>query len=234
MEQVAQKIAVYKAICGVTKALSVIGISKDRTNTQGAGFKFRGIDDVYNALSSLLPEHGLMILPRMISREFRLAESAKGGNLHYVTLCAEFDFVSAEDGSIHTVRTYGEAMDSGDKATNKAMSAAYKYACIQAFCIPTASESPDADAQTHEVKVAAKPKAKPVDFDTARAAALAEINACADVDALVDLDAKYRPRLEKYKNGTEEAQAFANLIITAIQSRHTVLQMEESQMPIIY
>jgi hypothetical protein len=46
---------------------------------------------------------------------------------------------------------FGEAMDSGDKATNKAMSAAYKYACFQAFSIPTESRD-DEDHQTHEVK----------------------------------------------------------------------------------
>ena len=51
--------------------------------------------------------------------------------MFYVTVRAEFDFVSTEDGSIHTVVTYGEAMDSGDKATNKAMSIAYKYAAFQ-------------------------------------------------------------------------------------------------------
>lgn len=41
-------------------------------------------------------------------------------------------------------------MDSADKATNKAMSAAYKYAAMQAFCIPTEGDN-DADAHTHDV-----------------------------------------------------------------------------------
>ena len=41
-------------------------------------------------------------------------------------------------------------MDSADKATNKAMSAAYKYAAFQAFAIPTQGDN-DADATTHEV-----------------------------------------------------------------------------------
>lgn len=58
------------------------------------------------------------------------------------------------DGSIHTVTTYGEAMDSGDKATNKAMSIAYKYAAFQAFCIPTEETAIDADAETHQVQPA--------------------------------------------------------------------------------
>ncbi len=69
------------------------------------------------------------------------------------SLTVEFDFVAAEDGSKHTVITVGEAMDSGDKASNKAMSAAYKYAAFQAFCIPTEGDN-DADSQTHEVAAA--------------------------------------------------------------------------------
>lgn len=142
--------AVYKAINAVQAALSVEGIAKDKRNTQGAGFNFRGIDDVYNAISPLLAKHGLCIIPRMISRQCEERQSKSGGALFVVTVEAEFDFVSAEDGSKHTARTFGEAMDSGDKATNKAMSAAYKYAAFQAFAIPTAGQ-PDADADTHEV-----------------------------------------------------------------------------------
>jgi hypothetical protein len=58
--------------------------------------------------------------------------------------------VAAEDGSRHTISVVGEAMDSGDKATNKAMSAAFKYACMEVFCIPTEG-TPDADQDTHDV-----------------------------------------------------------------------------------
>ncbi len=138
---------VYQAINAVQTDLSHEGISKDRTCTQGQSYKFRGIDDVYNALSPLLAKHNLCILPRMISRVCDERTSKSGGALFYVTVEAEFDFVSAEDGSKHTCRTFGEAMDSSDKATNKAMSAAYKYAAFQAFAIPTEGEN-DADAAT--------------------------------------------------------------------------------------
>lgn len=141
---------VYEAINKVQLALSKTGIAKDKRNTQGSGYNFRGIDDVYNALSPLLAEQGLCILPRMLSRQCEERQSKSGGALFYVTVEAEFDFVSAADGSRHTVRTFGEAMDSGDKATNKAMSAAYKYAAFQAFAIPTEGDN-DTDATTHEV-----------------------------------------------------------------------------------
>jgi hypothetical protein len=149
------RIGVYKAINAVQGELAQTGIAKNRKNMQGSGYMFRGIDDVYNALSPLLAKHGLCIMPRILKRELIERQSQKGGALFYVTVEAEFDFVCAEDGSTHTVRTFGEAMDSGDKATNKAMSAAYKYAAFQAFAIPTEGDN-DADAQTHEVAVKAK------------------------------------------------------------------------------
>ena len=140
---------VYSAINAVQRALSHTGIEKNRHNAQGSGYKFRGIDDVYNAIAPLLAEHCLCIVPRFIARTCEERQSRAGGALFYVTVEAEFDFISAEDGSKHTARTFGEAMDSGDKATNKAMSAAYKYAAFQTFAIPTEG-NPDADAETHE------------------------------------------------------------------------------------
>lgn len=142
---------VYQAIAAVSKELAAQGIRKDSRN-QAQGFNFRGIDAVYNALAPLLAKHGLCILPRCISRSVTERVNGKGNALFYVTVHAEFDFVSAEDGSKHTVSTYGEAMDSGDKATNKAMSAAYKYAAFQAFCIPTEETATDADAENHDVR----------------------------------------------------------------------------------
>ena len=140
---------VYAAISAVQGALARAGISKDSTNTFD-NYKFRGIDAVYGALSPLLAKHGLCMLPRMLSRESVERVTAKGGALFYVTVEAEFDLVAADDGSRHTVRTFGEAMDSADKATNKAMSAAYKYAALMAFAIPTEGDH-DTDATTHEV-----------------------------------------------------------------------------------
>ena len=142
-----------KVYLAIVKAMGLIakeGISKGRKNQQ-QGYNFRGIDDVYNALAPILSDCQLCILPRVLSRELIERESAKGNALFYVTLAVEFDIVSAEDGSMHTVKTYGEAMDSADKATNKAMSAAYKYMAMEVFCIPTEGDN-DADATTHEVR----------------------------------------------------------------------------------
>lgn len=139
---------VYRAIGAVMLELARHGIGKTSVNQQ-QGYRFRGIDAVYNALSPAMVRAGLVVLPRMLSREWVERSTKSGTALFSVTVEAEFDFISIADGSSHTVKTYGEAMDSGDKATNKAMSAAYKYAAFQAFAIPTEGDN-DADTQAHQ------------------------------------------------------------------------------------
>ena len=146
---------VYAAIAAVSFELSKTGIAKDRKNAQ-QGYSFRGIDEVFNALAPLLAKHQLVILPRILTRACTERLSKSGTAQFFVVVEAEFDFVSAVDGSVHTVRTFGEAQDSADKATNKAMSAAYKYAAFQAFCIPTEGDN-DADATTPEPTAAKVP-----------------------------------------------------------------------------
>jgi len=134
---------VYAALNAVQAAIVKIGIPKDRENKE-QGYRFRSIDAVYATLSPLLAEHRLLMLPRAIASE-QVERVTKSGTAKFCTrVTFEFDFVSAVDGSVHTVRTYGEGMDMADKSTNKAMSAAYKYAAFMAFGIPLVGEV-DAD-----------------------------------------------------------------------------------------
>lgn len=144
---------VYIAISAVMSDMATNGIAKGRQN-KAQGFAFRGIDDVYAALSRSMVTHKLMMLPRAISHKHDVRVTSSGNNQYIAIMDMEFDLVSAEDGSKHTIRTWGEAQDSGDKSTNKAMSAAFKYAAFQAFCIPVEGDN-DADAHTPEPTVSA-------------------------------------------------------------------------------
>lgn len=173
---------VYKAISAVAGELSEQGIKKERKQGSQVTYAFRGIDAVYNALAPALVKHGLLILPRCTDRTSCERVSKNGGALFYITVRAEFDFVSVEDGSTHTVVTFGEAMDSGDKATNKAMSIAYKYAAFQAFCIPTEETAQDPDAEIHH-PTARSPDQILSDF-TSQAA---------DCQSLAELQGIYKP-----------------------------------------
>lgn len=145
---ISQAPQVYAAINAVQREIAITGISKSNTTTGGAKFKFRGIDDVYNALSPLMAKHDLIVAPRYSDRALIERKSSNGNALFYITITGNFDFISVKDGSKHTVTTFGEAMDSGDKGTNKAMAIAHKYALLQVFAIPTEGDN-DPDNYTH-------------------------------------------------------------------------------------
>lgn len=147
---------IHNAMISVLR--DVGAITKDKTNTSGATFKYRGIDQVYGALHPLFAKHGIYCRPEFISREQVERKSAKGNALFFVAIRMKYH-MTAEDGSSVTLETVGEAMDSGDKGSNKGMAIAHKYALLQAFCVPT-EETDDPDKESFEV--AAKPELAPV------------------------------------------------------------------------
>jgi hypothetical protein len=167
---------VFVAINHVQAALSKIGIEKGQDNRQ-QGFKFRGIDDVLNTIAGLLAKNNLVIVPQVVERNVQERTTPKGTKLYSVTVKVDYMLVSAVDATSIKATAYGEAMDSGDKATNKAMSAAYKYMAIQTFCIPTEGDN-DADATTHEPIVDTQPEPRDM---------TAQIRECTTEKQLLDL-----------------------------------------------
>jgi hypothetical protein len=139
---------VHTAIVNITREMSRVGIGKSKENKE-QHFKYRGIDDVLNALSPLYAQYGIFISPNVLERVVVQAKTKSGNDLWKVTVKVAYTVTSAVDGSEHSCAVYGEAMDSADKATNKAMSAAYKYLAIQLFAIPVEG-TPDADEHTPE------------------------------------------------------------------------------------
>lgn len=141
--------AIYRAISGVIADVGAVG--KEKINKQ-QGFKFRSVDDVYNALHPALAKNKVFIVPEILEQSREVVGTTKNGAKMTLVICKiKFTFY-AEDGSFVESVIIGEALDTGDKATNKAMAIAYKYACFQVFCIPT-EEMVDPDAESPEVKV---------------------------------------------------------------------------------
>lgn len=138
---------IYQTIEAVMSEIGAIG--KTSKNTQ-QGFMFRGIDAVMNAINPALVKHHLFIVPEVLDQKREERVTSKGNTLIYSIVTVKYTFY-AEDGSSVSAVVIGEGMDSGDKATNKAMSIAFKYACFQVFCIPT-EEMVDPDQESHEVK----------------------------------------------------------------------------------
>lgn len=149
---------IFESISAVMAEVGAIG--KNSKNTQ-QGFMFRGIDAVMNAINPALVKYKMFIVPTILEQTREERVTSKGNILIYSVCKVKYTFY-AEDGSSIDAVVIGEGMDSGDKATNKAMSIAFKYACFQVFCIPT-EEMVDPDAECHEVqpKQASKPTEKP-------------------------------------------------------------------------
>lgn len=158
---------IYTTINEVMAEIGAIG-KNSKNSTQG--FMFRGIDAVMNALNPALLKHRLFIVPEILEQTREERTNSKGTTLIYSICKVKYTFY-AEDGSSISAVVIGEGMDTGDKATNKAMSIAFKYACFQVFCIPT-EEMVDPDQECHEVtpKTKAQRKATPKQIEILKGA----------------------------------------------------------------
>lgn len=136
---------IYKAISAVMEDVGAVG--KNNTN-QIQKYKFRGIDDVMNALHPAMVKNHVFVAPEVLEERREERPSGKGGLLIYSVVKVKYRFYTDDGSSVEAV-VIGEAMDSGDKSMNKAMSAAFKYACFQTFCIPT-EEMKDSEIDSPE------------------------------------------------------------------------------------
>jgi hypothetical protein len=188
---------VLEVINKIQADLCVDGIAKVNKNAQ-QGYNFRGIDDIYNTLSALFSKYGLVIVPHYTDWKQEERMSAKNSLIIYTKVSGKYQIYATEDSSMIEAELVGEAMDSADKSTNKAMSAAYKYLCLQLFSIPTKGDN-DADATTHEIKALSKD-------------AIADIQACNTIEETRAAFSKHQ-RDEDYK-----------LLLAACQAKNAEIQ----------
>jgi hypothetical protein len=132
---------IYGAIIDAMGQITAIG--KDRKN-QTQGFQYRGIDDVMNEMHGIMAKCGIFVVPTVLEEQRTIGSTSRGGNMFYTRLKIKFTFFAKDGSSVEAV-VIGEAMDTGDKASNKALSIGLKYAMLQVFCIPT-EEDKDPDA----------------------------------------------------------------------------------------
>lgn len=137
---------IYEAISNVMKDVGIVG--KNDSNDFDH-YKYRGIDAVMNALNPAMVKNKVFVAPNVLDAKREERAGKNGTIMMYSVLTIEYTFYT-DDGSSVKCTVIGEAMDRSDKSTNKAMSAAYKYACFQTFCIPT-EEMQDADAESPEI-----------------------------------------------------------------------------------
>lgn len=154
-KKVATGAQIYPLIGEAMRRLTAV--AKDSVN-QTQGFKYRGIDAVMNALYPVMSELGLFFVPEVLeqTREERTTTKFYNGQEKKTTLLYSLLKIRytmyAPDGSNVSAVVIGEGMDSGDKASNKAMAVGLKYAAFQLFMIPTEEmKNDDPDKESHEV-----------------------------------------------------------------------------------
>lgn len=138
----------------------VQGVAKKDKN-QSQGFNFRGIDAVMNAVGPAIREAGGFISPTVLDKTNEIVPSRNGGNLSVVRLTVQYAVYGSEGEPITGV-VVAEAFDSGDKATAKAMSVAYRTFLLQLLCLPT--DEPDPDSHSYEIAVPAVAESALVDW----------------------------------------------------------------------
>lgn len=146
---------IYESIAAIQADIDFIG--KNRQTETGQKFKYRGVDQVLNTLHPLFAKYKVFAVPEVLevlNREWKTTQ--KGGIVVYQTVKVKYTFY-AEDGSNVSAVVIGEAMDSGDKASNKCMSVAYKYACFQIMSIPTEETTADPDENAEGFQASGDP-----------------------------------------------------------------------------
>lgn len=136
---------IFKALADVMRAVKSVG--KDGFNDQGR-YKFRGIDGVLNAVGPALRDAGVFVVPDVRSYEYgSVTVGSKRTEMSHARVVVAYTFYGPAGDSVVSSAA-GEAFDSGDKATAKAMSVAFRTALLQSLALPT--DDPDPDSQTYE------------------------------------------------------------------------------------
>lgn len=133
--------------------LAVMGevqsVAKKERNLQ-QNFNFRGIDAVVNKVGPALRNAGGFIVPEVVSQVHSTGATKSGGTTNIVRLEVKFSIFGA-DGEPIVGTVAAESFDSGDKATAKAMSVAFRTFLLQVLALPT--DEPDPDATSYEAVV---------------------------------------------------------------------------------
>ena len=135
---------IYERMAAIFAEAPVIG--KDQTN-RDQGFKFRGIDDVYNTLRSVMAKNNVFTTSEIIESRRYEGQTKNGTAFVDSELVIRWRFYTL-DGSAVASESVGVGRDYADKYASKAMAIAHKYALVQVFCIPTHEPGNDPDEET--------------------------------------------------------------------------------------
>lgn len=145
--------AIHSALVAAMRDICKIGIGKNsQANAGGANYRYRGIDAAMNEMSPIFVNHKITVTPRYSELSITERQREGGKFSRCVTVKGSFTF-AAEDGSSVTAEAYGESIDTGDKATIKAQTVAFRTVLFQQFIVPLMSmdsELDDGESEEHQ------------------------------------------------------------------------------------
>lgn len=151
-------LTIYAAMSAVMEDVGSVA-KTDRNTSQG--FQFRGVDAVVNACSPALRKHGVVVLPNVLENTYGTVTTGKNNTaMGHAQVKVEYRFYGPAGDHISAV-VMGEAFDSGDKATAKAMSVAFRTALLQSLSLPTDEPDPDALSYERSTEPSTEPIAPP-------------------------------------------------------------------------
>lgn len=143
-----RSVLIYERLAAVMAETGAIG--KERRSPQ-QGYQFRGVDDVVAHVQLVMAKHGVVLVPKVLDVVLQAEKATKsGGTMLHLILRISHTFYAPDGSSVEAV-TFGESLDSGDKAANKCMSAALKYALTETLLIPTYEAERDTEEHSPEV-----------------------------------------------------------------------------------
>lgn len=133
---------IYEAIAAIQAGVG--NIPKNGVGpSQHGSYKYVKNDDILEAVSRLMVEHGVVTCPRIVNYEFLSRDIGANRVVAMTVVGLEIEYIAVEDGSSFTVQVAGEGADNGDKGMRKAITQAQKVANLLTFNIATGEPDPD-------------------------------------------------------------------------------------------
>lgn len=137
-------------------------VQKERK--QGLNYSFASEKALIEALRPTMVANGIYMYVHSLDKPETHSYETKGGSLmNHTLLSGSVAFVHAPTSTFILSAAIGEGADTGDKSANKAMTALYKYALRQTFCIETGDDPDNSPSSEQERKPRVKedPKGSP-------------------------------------------------------------------------
>lgn len=206
--------AIHKALIEVMKDVGAVRKAEFNSHQK---FPFRGIDAVINAVSPAFRQHGVFCTPTVLESIYESVQVGQNRTtMGHARITVQYTFY-AHDGSSVSATVSAESMDSGDKATAKAFSVAYRTALLQTLCLPTDEQDPD--AQTYE-------RSAPQERAPQQRTAPSQSNTAAPASGGKPITA---PQITLVNNLLEQAQCDEQLIIDTFNKSIDQLSVQEAK-----